>query len=427
LNGVDPEKDARMLLEELRSTQQRLFTFPFDQKLKCKMTVYAISEDEARVVIKGAPETISEITGTDVEGHAISMAIEGMKMLSYATRVVSMDEIKDIQDQMEQGIELDESDDLRAQIQSGVQYLGTLGIDDEVDQETVTKPICQLRFGSTDVKKDQFQTSYVKIRMFTGDHLETAKAIAKKCKIVTEVDGDAEQDYSDVCFTAQELRAHFEGKCDLDQNGQLRILVDDAQWAGAFKAFAGTAKVVARCTPEDKDFFVKVLQKNKAQCAVVGDSMADSAALKEACVGICMKDACDVAKDCSDIILLESQFTHIRTALMWGRVLNRNMQRFLTFQLTINLSIVYVTILGSIFGHPPLNVLQMLWANLVMDILAAIALGTEKWVELINPSTPGRWFRSLSSWACSVAAPSKCKTSRTLTTRFRCALPARTP
>jgi Ca2+-transporting ATPase len=66
---------------------------------------------------------------------------------------------------------------------------------------------------------------------------------------------------------------------------------------------------------------------------------------------------------------------------MWGRNLNRNMQRFLQFQLTINLTISFVTILGGIFGHPPLNVIQMLWANLVMDVLAAIALGNEKWID----------------------------------------------
>jgi len=150
------------------------------------------------------------------------------------------------------------------------------------------------------------------------------------------------------------------------------------------KAFATRAKVIARCSPEDKLFFVKVLQKAKAQIAVVGDSMADSAALKEASVGVAMKTACDVAKDNSDIILLKSEFKQIRTALMWGRNLNKNMQRFLTFQLTVNISICYSTILGSIWGHPPLNVLQMIWANLIMDILGAIALGTEKWVPVEN-------------------------------------------
>lgn len=108
--------------------------------------------------------------------------------------------------------------------------------------------------------------------------------------------------------------------------------------------------------------------------------MADAAALKEACVGICMKSACDVAKDSADIILLESEFAHIRSVLMWGRNLNKNMQRFLTFQLTLNIVISYCTFIGGIIGHPPFNVLQMLWANLVMDILAAIALGTERWV-----------------------------------------------
>jgi Ca2+-transporting ATPase len=109
--------------------------------------------------------------------------------------------------------------------------------------------------------------------------------------------------------------------------------------------------------------------------------MADAAALKHASVGVVTNLACDVAKDSSDLILLQGEFANIRTALMWGRNLNRNMQRFLQFQLTINLTISFVTILGGIFGHPPLNVIQMLWANLVMDILAAIALGTEKWSD----------------------------------------------
>lgn len=81
------------MLEDLRSNQVRLFTFPFDQKYKNKMTVYSISEGEARVVIKGSPESIGEITGQDVESTCLTMAQEGMKLLSYATKVVSMDEI----------------------------------------------------------------------------------------------------------------------------------------------------------------------------------------------------------------------------------------------------------------------------------------------------------------------------------------------
>jgi magnesium-transporting ATPase (P-type) len=195
--------------------------------------------------------------------------------------------------------------------------------------------------------------------MFTGDHLETAIAVAKECNIISETDLEAAgSSASKIAVDAGKLREYFAPFVEInEETDEVVYLKPKDEWEKAFKAFAGSIKVVARCTPEDKLFFVKILQKNKAQVAVVGDSMADAAALKEACVGIVMKSACDVAKDSSDIILLESEFAHIRTALMWGRNLNRNMQRFLQFQLTINLSISYVTILGGIFGHPPLNVI----------------------------------------------------------------------
>jgi Ca2+-transporting ATPase len=114
---------------------------------------------------------------------------------------------------------------------------------------------------------------------------------------------------------------------------------------------------------------------------MVGESISDAAALKVADVGIAMKSGCDVAKDNADIVLLKNDFKQIRTALMWGRALYKNIERFLAFQLTVNISITVITLLGCIIGHPPLNVIQMLWANLVMDILAAISLSTEAWED----------------------------------------------
>lgn len=112
---------------------------------------------------------------------------------------------------------------------------------------------------------------------------------------------------------------------------------------------------------------------------MAGESIADAGALREADVGIAMRSGCDVAKDNSDIVLLENKFSQIRTSLMWGRLLYKNVERFLTFQLTVNISISVITIIGGIIGHPPLNVIQMLWVNLIMDILAAISLSTEAW------------------------------------------------
>jgi len=239
----------------------------------------------------------------------------------------------------------------------------------------VNIPINLLRFGSETApqRANQFHTSYVKVRMFTGDHLDTAVAVANEA-------GIGDNDTYKKSANAIELKEKFDDCCVMDHEGNL-IVSDDVSLKEKFNKFMGPIKVIARCTPADKLFFVKLLQYNKAQCAVVGDSMADAAALKAATVGICMKSACDVAKMNADVILLENEFTHIRTALMWGRQLSRNMQRFLTFQLTINIVICFITVTGSIIGHPPLNIIQMLWVNLIMDILGAIALGTESWVD----------------------------------------------
>ena len=100
-----------------------------------------------------------------------------------------------------------------------------------------------------------------------------------------------------------------------------------------------------------------------------------------------MRSGCDVAKDASDLVLLKNDFAQIRTSIMWGRLLNKNMQKFLAFQLTVNIAICFVTILGCVYGHPPLNVIQMLWVNLIMDILAAIALGTDAWKDKLDDTS----------------------------------------
>lgn len=121
LNGYDTNpddnvrKDVHEMLDELRAVNVRMFTFPFDQTLKRKMVVYALSHEEARVVVKGSPESIAEITNTDITDITVEMAQmdKGLKLLSYATKVIRMEEIRDIQQQMEKGIDMDESGALR--------------------------------------------------------------------------------------------------------------------------------------------------------------------------------------------------------------------------------------------------------------------------------------------------------------------------
>lgn len=119
---------------------------------------------------------------------------------------------------------------------------------------------------------------------------------------------------------------------------------------------------------------------------MTGESISDAQALQYADVGFCMGSGCDVAKENSDLVVLDNNFISIHKSLKWGRSIFDNVRKFLQFQLTINITVVFVTILGgATMGHPPLNVVQMLWTNLIMDILGAIAICTEPY----NPSQPG--------------------------------------
>lgn len=111
---------------------------------------------------------------------------------------------------------------------------------------------------------------------------------------------------------------------------------------------------------------------------MTGDSITDARALQKADVGLAMGSGCDVAKDNSDLVILDNDFVSIYKSILWGRQIFDNVRKFIQFQMTINLVICIITVLGGCtIGHTPLNVIQMLWTNLVMDVLGAIALGTE--------------------------------------------------
>lgn len=136
-------------------------------------------------------------------------------------------------------------------------------------------------------------------------------------------------------------------------------------------------KIMCRARPTDKQRLVQLLQKTGAIVAVTGDGTNDAPALNYAHVGLSMGSGTSVAKEASDITLLDDSFSSITTAVMWGRSLYQNIQRFILFQLTINVAAVLIVLLGSIFGHElPLTVTQMLWVNLIMDTFAAGALAS---------------------------------------------------
>lgn len=144
-------------------------------------------------------------------------------------------------------------------------------------------------------------------------------------------------------------------------------------------------KIIARATAEDKFILISGIRQKGGLVGMTGESISDAEALKLADVGFCMGSGCDVAKDNSDLVILDNNFISIHKSLKWGRSIFDNVRKFLQFQMTINITLAFVTILGgATMGHAPLNVIQMLWTNLIMDILGAIAMCTEPY----NPNQP---------------------------------------
>jgi Ca2+-transporting ATPase len=140
----------------------------------------------------------------------------------------------------------------------------------------------------------------------------------------------------------------------------------------------GYPQVIARCKPSDKLHILKEFQKMHYVCAMTGDGVNDSPSLNHADVGIAMGSGTSVAKEASDIVLLDDAFPSTVTGVKWGRSLYKNIQSFLTFQLTINVATCLVVLFGPILGQDmPFTVTQMLWVNLVMDTLAALCLASE--------------------------------------------------
>ena len=193
--------------------------------------------------------------------------------------------------------------------------------------------------------------SGVKVKIVTGDTSETAKEIARQIGIKTATNSK----YS--CLSGKEFAELSE---------------QDAQEA------VKELKVLSRARPLDKLRLVKLLQKNGEVVSVTGDGTNDSAALKQAQVGLSMGSGTAIAKEASDIILLDDSFATIVNAIIWGRSLYANIQRFILFQLTINVAALGIVFLGPFIGVAlPLTVTQMLWVNLIMDTFAALALATE--------------------------------------------------
>lgn len=315
------------------------WTFTTERKY---MGTLGISPRTGKTVlhVKGAPEIILSLctdvlsaTGLEkVEGRKESIErdlkicqAKGMRTLAFAylDSVPISNEVVDI-----------------AHVAEKMTWLGFVAIADPVRPE-VPSSVAACKKAGIDVK------------MVTGDNPETAQEIASQIGLWDTATCLPGQHVTGVAFNA----------------------MDDVS---ARKA-ALNLKILSRARPMDKLRLVKLLKEEKQVVAVTGDGTNDAPALNYADVGLAMgKTGTSVAKEASDIILLDDSFKSIVNAVMWGRSLYENIQRFILFQLTINVAALFIALLGPFIGIDiPLTVIQMLWINLIMDTFAALALATE--------------------------------------------------
>eukprot|EP00741_Cyanophora_paradoxa_P022040 tig00021433_g21276.t1 len=234
--------------------------------------------------------------------------------------------------------------------------IGLVGIKDPVRQE-VPAAVAECH------------TAGIMVRMVTGDNILTAKHIARECGILTN-DG--------LAMEGPDFRKLSPEEMD---------------------AILPKLQVLARSSPNDKFVLVNRLRTLGEVVAVTGDGTNDAPALKEADVGLAMGiSGTEVAKEAADVILMDDNFTSIVKAVMWGRCVYDNIRKFVQFQLTVNVCALTVAFISAVTGKGrPLKPIQLLWVNLIMDTLGALALGTEKPTPLLLKRKPYGRFEPLIS------------------------------
>lgn len=214
--------------------------------------------------------------------------------------------------------------------------VGFVGIRDEVRPESI-KAIQEVKRAG------------VQVVMITGDRKETAVAIAKDSGILKKD--------SDLVFTSDELAA-----------------MSDEEISKVIRKI----RVIARALPSDKSRLVRIAQERNLVVGMTGDGVNDSPALKKADVGFAMGGGTEVAKEAGDIVILDDNFLSIDKAILYGRTIFNSIRKFIVFQLTINISAVFISFICPLLNMKnPLSITQILWVNLVMDTLAALAFGGE--------------------------------------------------
>lgn len=282
-----------------------------------------------KTVYKGAPErlltkatkmldengNVVDINKSIINEKIDTLAIKAMRVLSFA---------------------YSESELVEDTLPEDLVIVGFVGIRDDVRLEAKQA-----------IK--EVQNAGVQVVMITGDRKETAIAIAKDSGLLTSDD--------QVTLTSDELNS----------------MSDDE-----VKKVLPKLRVIARALPTDKSRMVKLAQELNLVCGMTGDGVNDAPALKRADVGFAMGSGTDIAKEAGDIVILDDNFKSIESAILYGRTIYNNILKFIKFQLTINVSAVGICAIAPLFGiDEPLKITHMLWINLVMDGLGALALGSE--------------------------------------------------
>ena len=317
--------------EECEVIQQ--LTFSTERKYMATL-VRSAALGKNILYVKGAPEIVmtfchedgefcSTISQTDFEGKLLQYQQQAMRTIGFAYKVI--DDPKTI---------ISENGKL---VINGLQFIGITAIADPVRAD-VPAAI------------EECMHAGIQVKIVTGDTPGTAKEIARQIRLWDESCSDINH------ITGAEFAAMNDTEL-LERIPHLRV--------------------ISRARPLDKARLVNLLQQRGEVVAVTGDGTNDAPALKAAQVGLSMGDGTSVAKEASDITILDNSFSSIGKAVMWGRSLYLNIQRFILFQMTINVAACIIVLFGAFLGvQSPLTVTQMLWVNLIMDTFAALALAS---------------------------------------------------
>lgn len=366
--------------EIIRQKEDRIEVFiPFNsaRKRACTAVRHPTQPDTVRVYVKGAPEMVIQLCDQYVNAQGQKVALNKSKTeeilnnvvrdqfatRAYRTLLVAYTDLSvtEYENMRAQNNNFHSEKD-REVLESSLTVLGIFGLQDPLRDEIIES-----------VKK--CHAAGINVRMVTGDNLDTAKAIAIEAGIVSREQANEEF----VCMEGKDFREQCGGLKKLNDDndgGKLREEIGNKQM---FRQIEAKLQVLARSTPEDKYMLVTGLKDLKHVVAVTGDGTNDAPALKKADVGFAMGiTGTEVAKEASDIILLDDNFASIITAVKWGRNIYENVRKFLQFQLTVNCVAMFIVFLGGVaLNDPPLTSVQMLWVNLIMDTGAALALATE--------------------------------------------------